>query len=56
VEAVDAPLEALRRAAAGGRAMAAGSIFLIGPLRAALLAQGASPVRYPAKAGGFFLD
>jgi dihydrofolate synthase / folylpolyglutamate synthase len=39
-----------------GRAMAAGSIFLVGPLRAGLIARGAEPVRYPAKASPFFLD
>jgi dihydrofolate synthase/folylpolyglutamate synthase len=36
------------------RVMAAGSIFLVGPLRAKLLARGAIPVRYPSKAGLFF--
>jgi dihydrofolate synthase/folylpolyglutamate synthase len=40
----------------GGRAMAAGSIFLVGPLRARLLARGAVPVRYPSKASPFFLS
>ena len=39
-----------------GRAMVAGSIFLVGPLRAQLLAQGARPVRYPSEASPFFLD
>lgn len=37
------------------RAMAAGSIFLIGPLRERLIAGGAVPVRYPSKAGPVFL-
>jgi dihydrofolate synthase/folylpolyglutamate synthase len=40
----------------GGQAMVAGSIFLVGPVRAQLLARGAVPVRYPAKAGPFFLS
>jgi dihydrofolate synthase/folylpolyglutamate synthase len=40
----------------GGRAMIAGSIFLVGPLRARLLAQGAVSVRYPSKANRFFLN
>jgi dihydrofolate synthase / folylpolyglutamate synthase len=38
------------------RAMVAGSIFLIGPLRARLLALGAMPVRYPSKASPFYLS
>ena len=37
------------------RAIVAGSIFLVGPVRAELLARGASPVRYPSKASPFFL-
>jgi len=37
------------------RAMVAGSIFLVGPLRARLIAQGAVAVRYPSSAGPFFL-
>jgi dihydrofolate synthase/folylpolyglutamate synthase len=41
---------------AGGRAMAAGSIFLVGPLRADLLGRGAVPVRYPSGASPFFLN
>jgi dihydrofolate synthase / folylpolyglutamate synthase len=49
----DAALElALEQSA---RAMVAGSIFLIGPLRERLIARGAGPVRYPSKAGPFFL-
>jgi dihydrofolate synthase/folylpolyglutamate synthase len=36
-------------------AMAAGSIFLIGPLRERLLALGGRPVRYPSKAPAFSL-
>ena len=39
-----------------GRVMVAGSIFLVGPLRARLLAQGARSVRYPSKASRFFLN
>ena len=35
------------------RAIVAGSIFLVGPLRARLLARGAKPVRYPSKAPPF---
>ena len=38
------------------RAIVAGSIFLVGPLRARLLARGAAPVRYPSKAPPFFLQ
>ena len=38
------------------RAVVAGSIFLVGPLRAQLLAEGAAPVRYPSKANAFFLS
>jgi dihydrofolate synthase/folylpolyglutamate synthase len=38
------------------RAVVAGSIFLVGPLRAQLLAEGAAPVRYPSKANSFFLS
>jgi dihydrofolate synthase/folylpolyglutamate synthase len=40
----------------GGRAMVAGSIFLVGPLRALLLSQGAVPVRYPSEASLFHLN
>ena len=39
-----------------GRAMAAGSIFLVGPLRADLLARGAVPVRYSSEGSRFFLN
>ena len=38
------------------RVMVAGSIFLVGPVRAHLLAQGAATVRYPSKADPFFLN
>jgi dihydrofolate synthase/folylpolyglutamate synthase len=38
------------------RVMVAGSIFLVGPLRAALCAGGAQQVRYPSKASPFFLS
>ena len=38
------------------RVMVAGSIFLVGPVRAYLLTQGAQTVRYPSKAGPFFLN
>ena len=38
------------------RAVVAGSIFLVGPLRAELLTEGAAPVRYPSKANSFFLS
>lgn len=38
------------------RAVAAGSIFLVGPLRDRLLGRGATPVRYPSKATPFFLS
>jgi dihydrofolate synthase/folylpolyglutamate synthase len=38
------------------RVMVAGSIFLVGPVRAQLLTQGAQTVRYPSKAGPFFLN
>jgi dihydrofolate synthase/folylpolyglutamate synthase len=38
-----------------GRAIAAGSIFLVGPLRARLIRQGAVPVRYPSTTP-FFLN
>ena len=37
------------------RAIAAGSIFLVGPLRERLLERGARPVRYPSKAPPFSL-
>jgi dihydrofolate synthase/folylpolyglutamate synthase len=40
----------------GARAAIGGSIFLVGPLRARLLARGAVPVRYPSKASPFFLS
>ena len=50
----DAAVAALCRADA--RAVIAGSIFLVGPIRARLLAHGATPVRYPAKACPFLLD
>jgi dihydrofolate synthase / folylpolyglutamate synthase len=46
---------ALREACQQGRAMVAGSIFLVGPLRAQLLAWGAVAVRYPAGASSFYL-
>jgi dihydrofolate synthase / folylpolyglutamate synthase len=39
----------------GQRAIAAGSIFLVGPLRARLLTRGAITVRYPSESGPFFL-
>jgi folylpolyglutamate synthase/dihydropteroate synthase len=56
VEWRESPDAALGRALEDrGRAMAAGSIFLIGPLRDRLIGQGARPVRYPSNAGPFFL-
>lgn len=51
-DSVDAAMAAV---SAERRALVAGSMFLIGPLRAALLARGAVPVRYPSKASRFFL-
>jgi dihydrofolate synthase / folylpolyglutamate synthase len=48
---------AIRHSLAGTpRAMVAGSIFLVGPVRAGLLARGATPVRYSSKASPFYLD
>ena len=38
------------------RVMVAGSIFLVGPVRAHLLAQGATTVRYPSSASPFLLN
>jgi dihydrofolate synthase/folylpolyglutamate synthase len=38
------------------RVIVAGSIFLVGPVRAHLLAQGASTVRYPSNSSLFFLN
>lgn len=50
------PEEAVARALASApRAAAAGSIYMVGPLRAALIARGAAPVRYPSTSGPFFL-
>jgi dihydrofolate synthase/folylpolyglutamate synthase len=49
--------DALARASQpGGRAVVAGSIFLVGPVRTDLLARGAVPVRYPSNTGPFFLS
>ena len=39
-----------------GYAVVAGSIFLVGPVRAHLCARGATRVRYPVKTGTFFLN
>jgi dihydrofolate synthase/folylpolyglutamate synthase len=51
------PATALREALAGApRVMMAGSIFLVGPVRAQLLSQGAATVRYPSSASPFFLN
>ena len=51
-DASEALAAACRR---GGRTVIAGSIFLVGPMRERLLAQGGTPVRYPSKASPFFL-
>jgi hypothetical protein len=57
VEYLDNPEAAIRQSLAGTRrAMVAGSIFLVGPVRAGLLARGATPVRYSSKASPFYLD
>jgi dihydrofolate synthase/folylpolyglutamate synthase len=51
------PAMALREAChPTGRAMVAGSIFLVGPIRGQLIAQGAIPVRYPSNAPPFYLS
>jgi dihydrofolate synthase/folylpolyglutamate synthase len=57
VSAVDDPRRALDAALTpGGETIVAGSIFLVGPLRDALVARGAAaPVRYPSRAARFFL-
>jgi dihydrofolate synthase/folylpolyglutamate synthase len=56
VECLDDPIAALDATlAAAGRAMLAGSIFLVGPVRAELLGRGATTVRYPSNAGPFLL-
>jgi dihydrofolate synthase/folylpolyglutamate synthase len=53
----DEPEDAVRAVcSAEPRVVAAGSIFLVGPLRAHLLMQGALPVRYPSKASPFYLS
>jgi dihydrofolate synthase / folylpolyglutamate synthase len=46
---------ALAIGSAAGRCVVAGSIFLVGPVRALLLARGAAPVQYPSGASRFFL-
>jgi dihydrofolate synthase/folylpolyglutamate synthase len=57
VESRDHPRAALDDAMAQApRVMVAGSIFLVGPVRAQLLAQGARTVRYPSSAVPFFLN
>ena len=57
VECQDNTDAAIRQSLAGTpRAMVAGSIFLVGPVRAGLLARGATPVRYSSKASPFYLD
>lgn len=57
VEVIEDPDQAVVAALEhGGRAMAAGSIFLVGPLRARLIRLGAVPVRYPSNASPFFLN
>lgn len=56
VDAIDPPAAALWQALEDqGRAGAGGSIFLVGPLRAELLAGGAVRVRYPSRTTPFFL-
>ena len=45
-----------RECSRSGAVMVAGSIFLVGPLRARLVSQGAQPVRYPSEASLFYLD
>jgi hypothetical protein len=56
VEAHESPLEAFRRALqACRRAVVAGSIFLVGPVRDELMRLGARPVRYPSEAAPFYL-
>jgi dihydrofolate synthase/folylpolyglutamate synthase len=52
----DAEGALLRACREHGRALAAGSIFLVGPLRTRLLSRGATPVRYPSKASPFYLN
>lgn len=57
VDVDDDPESALARAwGEEPRAGVAGSILLVGPLRARLLARGARRVRYPAGTGPFLLD
>ena len=57
VESFDHPSAALAAVMAlGPRVMVAGSIFLVGPVRAQLLARGARTVRYPSSAVPFFLN
>jgi folylpolyglutamate synthase/dihydropteroate synthase len=57
VECHDDPSAAVQDAlAVARRVVVAGSIFLVGPVRAQLLAQGAVAVRYPSSASPFFLN
>jgi dihydrofolate synthase / folylpolyglutamate synthase len=57
IECHDDPSAAVHDAlAVARRVVVAGSIFLVGPVRAQLLAQGASAVRYPSSASPFFLN
>jgi dihydrofolate synthase/folylpolyglutamate synthase len=57
VDCHDDPMAAVREALRSApRAMVAGSIFLVGPVRAQLMAQRAATVRYPSNSSPFFLD
>jgi len=57
VESRDDPMAALLEALhSAPRTMVGGSIFLVGPVRAQLRAQGATTVRYPSNTSPFFLD
>ena len=57
VECQEDPVVAVRDTLRSApRAMVAGSIFLVGPIRSELLGQGAVTVRYPSNASPFFLD
>ncbi len=57
VECRDDPIAAVHETLGSAeRVIVAGSIFLVGPVRAQLLARGAATVRYPSNASRFFLN
>ncbi|HUE86789.1 MAG TPA: folylpolyglutamate synthase/dihydrofolate synthase family protein [Vicinamibacterales bacterium] len=57
VDCYDDPIEGVRHLLSSApRVVVAGSIFLVGPVRRALLGQGAATVRYSSNASRFFLN